>query len=218
MPVATAVIAAITDPPGPKVSMPPLIQVGRMPSAPSRTVQPPSPMPTASIAGYVESPSMSASVRPASAMAASHASIVSDSGLTMSRRPIFDTPMPVIAERSSNLSVPIIGRTCLAKSRGSISSGGSSAVWSSAVGLNSGSQVSSFCSKTTSTTRPSSRSSGSHPMMLVVRRTRGSSSMATCAMTYGASRPGMENRWLTVNALRTARPDTARTPMLWLWQ
>ena len=51
MPVATAIIAAITDPPGPKVSMPPLNQVGRMPSAPSSAVTPPSPMPTASMAG-----------------------------------------------------------------------------------------------------------------------------------------------------------------------
>ncbi len=51
IPVATAITAAITDPPGPKVSMPPLIQVGRMPSAPSSAVTPPSPMPIASIAG-----------------------------------------------------------------------------------------------------------------------------------------------------------------------
>ena len=50
-PVATAVIAAITEPPGPKVSMPPLIHVGRSPSAPSSALTPPSPMPMMSSPG-----------------------------------------------------------------------------------------------------------------------------------------------------------------------
>ena len=47
---ATASIAAITDPPGPNVSMAPLCQVGRMPSAASRAVTPPSPNPPTLIA------------------------------------------------------------------------------------------------------------------------------------------------------------------------
>ena len=51
MPVATAIIAAITEPPGPKVSMPPLIHVGRSPSAPSSALTPPSPMPAMSSPG-----------------------------------------------------------------------------------------------------------------------------------------------------------------------
>ena len=51
MPVATAIIAAITEPPGPKVSMPPLIHVGRSPSAPSSALTPPSPMPAMSRPG-----------------------------------------------------------------------------------------------------------------------------------------------------------------------
>ena len=51
MPVATAIIAAITEPPGPNVSMPPLIHVGRSPSAPSSAVTPPSPMPAMSSPG-----------------------------------------------------------------------------------------------------------------------------------------------------------------------
>ena len=42
--------------------------------------------------------------------------------------------------------------------------------------------------------------------------------MATCATTYGAGRPGMANRWLTVKPASTPRPETARTPMLWLRQ
>ncbi len=158
---------------------------------------------------------MSASVSPASAIAASQASSVSDSGDTISRRPIFDAPMPVIAAVSSNFVVVSIGRTNFPKSCGAISSSGSGAVSGSEVGRNSGSHTSSFCSNTTSTTRPSSSSPGSQSMMLVVSRTRGSSSIATWATTYGAGNPGIENRSLTVNAESTARPDTSRGPMLW---
>src|ERR1700691_2625882 len=44
-PPATASIAAITEPPGPKVSIPPLCHVGRTPSAASKEVTPPSPQP-----------------------------------------------------------------------------------------------------------------------------------------------------------------------------
>ncbi len=111
MPVAMAIIAAMIEPPGPKVSMPPLIHVGRMPSAPSSAVTPPSPMPAMSSPGYVDSPSMSSNVNPASAIAASHASMVSDSGGTIRRRPSREVPMPVMAERSSNFSPVSGGRT-----------------------------------------------------------------------------------------------------------
>ena len=41
-PAATAIMAAITDPAGPKVSPPPLYQVGRRPRASSRALTPPS--------------------------------------------------------------------------------------------------------------------------------------------------------------------------------
>ena len=94
---------------------------------------------------------MSSSVSPASATAASHASMVSDSGGTISRRPMRDAPIPVIAEWSSNFSVVIIGRTYLAKSCGAMSSGGIATMFLSAVGRNSGSHTSCACSKTTST-------------------------------------------------------------------
>ena len=120
-PPATASIAAISDPPGPNVSMPPLYQVGRMPSAASSAVTPPSPKPARTAPpGYVDSPSMSAIVSPASATARSHASTVSDSGGRISRRPISDAPIPVRATLSSNFSWRIIGRTCRQYSSGGI--------------------------------------------------------------------------------------------------
>ena len=84
---------------------------------------------------------MSSNVSPASATAASHASMVSDSGGTISLRPIFDMPIPVIAECSSNFSFVSIGRTYLPKSCGAISSTGCGPVLFSAVGLKSGSQT-----------------------------------------------------------------------------
>ena len=71
--------------------------------------------------------------------------MVSDSGGTISRRPIRDAPIPVIAEWSSNFSVVIIGRTCLAKSCGAMSSGGMRRRFFSAVGRNSGSHTSCAC-------------------------------------------------------------------------
>src|SRR5690606_31877318 len=59
-PLETASMAAITEPPGPKVSMPPLYQVGRMPRADWRTLTPPSPKPpTLPPPGYDARPSMS---------------------------------------------------------------------------------------------------------------------------------------------------------------
>ena len=50
--------------------------------------------------------------------------------------------------------------------------------------------------------------------MLVVNRTRGSSSSATSATTYGGGRSGKPKRWLTVEPDNVALPDTARTPIL----
>src|SRR6202051_2264565 len=55
-------------------------------------------------------------------------------------------------------------------------------------------------------------------MVLVVSRTRGSSTIATWATTYGAGSPGRLNRWLMVKLLRAARPETARTPISREWQ
>ncbi len=87
---------------------------------------------------------MSSNVRPASAIAASQASMVSDSGGTISRRPISDMPIPVIATLSSNFSGVSIGRTCSPKRSGAISSIGSAAGLGVAGGRNSGSQTSSI--------------------------------------------------------------------------
>ena len=105
----------MTDPAGPNVSLPPLYQVGRIPSASSSALMPPSekppvPAPPGEPPGYVESPSMSSRVSPASATAFFTAVTASASGGIMSRRPICDMPIPVIATRSSNLSVWTIGR------------------------------------------------------------------------------------------------------------
>ena len=161
---------------------------------------------------------MSSNVKPASAIAASHASMVSDSGGTIRRRPSRDAPMPVIAECSSNFAVVSGALTKRPKSVGAISSVGSGPVCLSVVGRNTGSQTSSILSKVTSTGCPNSSSSGSHSMMLVVRRTRGSSTTATCATTYGGGRSGKPNRWLTVKADSVACPETSRTPMLRLRQ
>ncbi len=65
---------------------------------------------------------------PASAIAASQASMVSDNGGTISRRPSLDAPIPVMAAASSNFSRVSIGRTNLPKSCGAISSSGSAPV------------------------------------------------------------------------------------------
>ena len=67
---------------------------------------------------------MSSSVSPASATAASHASMVSDSGGTISRRPICDMPMPVIAERVLELLRGQQRPDMRPKSCGAISSSG----------------------------------------------------------------------------------------------
>ena len=68
-PAATAMAAAITEPPGPGRSPPPLIHVGWMRSASSMAVTPPSLMPPPLMPGYVDRPSMSSIVSPASAIA-----------------------------------------------------------------------------------------------------------------------------------------------------
>lgn len=104
-PAATAIIAAMIAPPWPGRSMPPLIHVGCMRKASSTAAMPPSLIPMPTGPGYVERPSISDSSKPASATAARHASIVSDNGSTISRRPVADRPMPDITDRCSNRSV-----------------------------------------------------------------------------------------------------------------
>ena len=59
---------------------------------------------------------------------------------------------------------------------------------------------------------------GSVPTMLVVSRTRGSSSIATIATTYGTGRLGSHCWWLTVKPTTVARPDTPVTSIARLWQ
>jgi hypothetical protein len=163
---------------------------------------------------------MSSMVNPASATAASQACTVSTSGSTISRRPMSDMPMPVMATSSSNLRVPIIGRTPRRTSSALGSSSGRAAgSGCSSVGRNSGSQVSSAAwSNSTCMRMPSTRSSGSTPTKVVVSLTRGSSSSATCPVAYGEGSPGSWNRWLTVNPNSVAYPDTSRTARSWLRQ
>src|SRR5919198_3769962 len=81
-PVATAAHALITDPSCPEVSRPLLYQPTDRRSA-SSTSYAPAPEKPGGVPigpGYVDSPSMSATVSPASSIAARHASSVSSSG------------------------------------------------------------------------------------------------------------------------------------------
>ena len=59
---------------------------------------------------------------------------------------------------------------------------------------------------------PTCTSPGSQPTMLVVRRTRSSSSMATIAITYGGGKLGSHVCSLTVNPATTARPTPRPAP------
>ena len=112
-----------------------------------------------------------------------------------------------------------VGRTYRPKSCGAISSSGMRSGPLVARWVGTGAARRPRSSRTTtSTVWPSSSSSGSHSTMLVVNRTRGSSTMATWATTYGGGRSGKPNRWLTVNADSVALPETSRTPMLRLRQ
>ncbi len=183
-PEATASIAATmasvlprrftgtVDPGGPELTVP-----ARRPRCRPRTCRRHHPLP-----GYVDSPSMSSSVSPASSTARRQASTVSDSGSTISLRPIFDCPTPVIATSCSNLRDDAGGR-----SRGRRSSGSGTVPATparSGSNSNNGSQTfSETCSNTTRTCVPTETSAGSHPTMFVVSRTRESSSSATIATT-----------------------------------
>ncbi len=123
---------------------------------------------------------MSSGLSPASSIACFAASTVSVIGSTMSRRPTCDMPMPVMATWSSNLSACFgIGRASYIF--GSAAGNGPFSV--SPVGSNSGTHTSSSCSKSTCTFMPTCTSVRSQLTMLVVRRTRSSSSMATMAIT-----------------------------------
>ena len=204
-PPATASMAAISAPPGPGRSPPPLIHVGCSRSASSTAVTPPSLMPMPTPPGYVDRPSMSSRVRPASATAATQASTVSDSGSIINRRPICERPMPESTERRSNRSAPVGGRGL-----GTLGAGTSSAAsaFTSPVGSNSGTQTSSCCSNRTDTSWPICTSAGSQPTMFVVRCTPGSSAKATLAMAYGGSNPGSHCWAFTVTPTTVARPET----------
>ena len=156
--------------------------------------------------GYVDMPSMSSGFRPASAIAWIAASTVSTRGSTMSRRPTRDIPMPVTATWSSNLSAFFgMGR----KSWIFGSSAGNGPFSVSPVGWNTGIHTSSSCSKRTCTFMPTNTADGSQSTMLVVSRTRSSSSMATIAIRYGGGKLGIHICSLRVNPATTARPDTS---------
>ena len=122
---------------------------------------------------------MSSMVNPASATAARQASMAKLMGLRPRRRPTSDMPMPVMATLDSNFSAVGMGRT--GAGMGSGYSTASEA--GSPVGANTGSHTSLCCSKRTATGRPMTTSSGSASTIRVVRRTRGSSSMATSPIT-----------------------------------
>ena len=85
---------------------------------------------------------------------------------------------------------------------------------SSPVGVNSGNQMPPSSSNCTCTGVPTSTSSGSHPTMLVVRNTRGSSSSATDAITYGGGNIGSHCWWFTVTPTTVPRPLTSTTDRL----
>ena len=125
MPVAMAIMAAITEPPGPKVSMPPLIHVGRRPE---RALQ--RGHPALAHARDVES---RVSGQPVDVV--ERQSGVGDRGFARvdgqrQRRHHQPAAEPGHADAgdgrvSSNFSVVSIGATCLPKSVGAISSSGS---------------------------------------------------------------------------------------------
>ncbi len=204
------------EPDCPGVSGEPQIQVGRTRNAFSTAVVPPSECPLAAAPppGYVDRPSMSSRVRPASAMARMHASTVSASGSRISRRPTSDIPIPEIATLSSNLSGDAIGRACQMVS----SSAGSGPGSGSPVGANSGNHTSSCCVNSTATFIPTCTASGSHPTTFVVSRTRSSSSSATIAMTYGGLIVGSHWCVFTVYPTTVPRPDTSTTSISVEWQ
>ena len=154
---------------------------------------------------------MSASVRPASAIARRLASTVSETGSTISRRPTADWPTPVSATLSSNFETEAGARSAVFTSRGSGTGPGLAAV---GTGSNSGRYTSSAFRKVTLTRIPMNTSSGSQPTIFVVSRTPGSSSSATIATTYGGGKAGSHCCQLTVNATTVALPDTAPNAML----
>ena len=121
----------------------------------------------------------------------------------MSRRPIFDRPMPLRTARCSKRSLPS-GERGTGRSGGTTRSTGSR----DPVGSNSGSHTSSCCSKRTATSWPMRTSEGSHPTMFVVRCTRASSASATLATTYGGSKSGSQRWEFTVKPTTVPRPDT----------
>ena len=112
--------------------------------------------------------------------------MVSDSGSTISRRPIAERPMPESTDRCSNRSSlerrP--GRRAVAvRSTRSASRSRRSARRAAATRRRAARTA-------RSTSWPMCTSSGSHPTMLVVSRTSASSSSATTAITYGGAKSG----------------------------
>ena len=111
---------------------------------------------------------MSSSVSPASATAARQASTASDSGSTISRRPM--RRPPDAGQHDAVLEAVVAERR--PRASGGTGSGTRSTGSVAPVGSNSGSHTSSCCSKRTATSWPMCTSSGSQPTMLVVRWTR----------------------------------------------
>jgi hypothetical protein len=164
---------------------------------------------------------MSASESPASATAALAAATASVSGGSMSRRPLGELPMPVIATRSSNLAAVSMGRTCRACPPGAIASSGMGpgrGPFGRKSGAKTGSHSSPAGSNRIRTRIPTATSSGATSTRFVITRTRLSSSMATDATTNGGGKAGSHGWWLTVHPTTVPSPLTSAGPSSEPWQ
>src|SRR4051812_11377285 len=157
---------------------------------------------------------MSSMVNPASATAARHASTVSESGGRISRRPICELPIPVIATLSSNFSVGARGRTLTSGRAGD----GTASDDPSGSGSNSGNQTSSCWWNVTRPGIPTYTSRGSQPTTLVVSRTSASAVSDTMASEYGGGMDGSHICSLHVQPTTTPVPLTAVQVRSQLWQ
>ena len=129
---------------------------------------------------------MSASVRPASATAARHASTASDSGSTISRRPIAERPTPESTTRCSKRSL-LRGRP---HGRALRLRDPLRAVGRCRSARTAAARRPRAARSARVTSWPMWTSSGSQPTMFVVSRTAASSASATIAIAYGGSNDG----------------------------
>ena len=160
--------------------------------------------------GYVESPSMSSRRSPASSIARTHASTVSDSGSRISRRPSSTSRSPrwrpCLRTCRMMPSAARAGLSVFGRKRPGLGIAGGYEQWEPHVGV---------LSNSTATLIPVCTASGAHPTTFVVRRTRSSSSSATIAMTYGGVIAGSHWWTFTVYPTTVPRPETS-TMSIWV--